>query len=77
MMPEAGARPLLQRYLTSKDERLRAAAVEGLARIGDQGDKVAIEKVWRDDDKMAPRLASAFALTMEGGLGREETSPFR
>lgn len=77
MMPEAGDRPLLQRYLTSKDERLRAAAVEGLARIGDQGDKVAIEKVWRDDDKMAPRLASAFALTMEGDLGLEETSPFR
>jgi HEAT repeat protein len=77
MMPEAADRPLLQRYLTSKDERLRAAAVEGLARVGDPADKAAIEKVWRDDDKMAPRLASAFALTMEGDLGLEETSPFR
>ncbi len=77
MMPEAGDRPLLQRYLTAKDERLRAAAVEGLARVGDQADKAAIEKVWRDDDKMAPRLAAAFALTMEGELGLEETSPFR
>ena len=77
MMPEASDRPLLQRYLTSKDERLRAAAVEGLARVGDPADKAAIEKVWRDDDKMPPRLAAAFALTMGGELGLEETSPFR
>ncbi|HXE62509.1 MAG TPA: HEAT repeat domain-containing protein [Bryobacteraceae bacterium] len=77
MMPETGDRALLQRYLTSKDERLRAAAVEGLARIGDPGDKAAIEKVWRDDDKMTPRLASAFALTMEGNVSLAETSPFR
>lgn len=77
MMPEASDRPLMQRYLTSKDERLRAAAVEGLARIGDPGDKAAIEKIWRDDDKMAPRLASAFALTMEGDVSLAETSPFR
>ncbi|MDE3194780.1 MAG: HEAT repeat domain-containing protein, partial [Acidobacteriota bacterium] len=77
MMPDTSDRPLLQRYLTNKDDRLRAAAVEGLARIGDPGDKPAIEKIWRDDDKMAPRLASAFALTMDGDLSLAETSPFR
>jgi HEAT repeat protein len=77
MMPEAADRALLQRYLTSKDDRLRAAAVEGLGRIGDQGDRAAIDKVWKDDDKMPPRLASAFALTLEGDLDLSENSPFR
>jgi HEAT repeat protein len=77
MMPETSDRALLQRYLTSKDDRLRAAAVEGLARVGDPGDRAAIEKVLRDDDKMAPRLASAFALTVAGDVSLAETSPFR
>jgi HEAT repeat protein len=77
MMPEAQDRPLLQRYLTSKDDRLRAAAVEGLARVGDPGDRVAMEKIWKDDDKMSPRLASAFALTIGGNLDLSENAPFR
>jgi len=77
MMPDPADRPLLQRYLTSKDDRLRAAAVEGLGRIDDPGDRVAIEKIWKDDDKMPPRLASAFALTLGGDLDLGESAPFR
>ena len=77
MMPEPSDRPLLQRYLASKDDRLRAAAVEGLGRIGDAGDRAAIDKVWKDDDKMPPRLASAFALTLAGDLNPAESGPFR
>ena len=76
-MPEPTDRALLQRYLTSKDDRLRAAAVEGLGRIGDPGDRAAIEKVWKDDDKMPPRLASAFAITMAGNVETAENAPFR
>ncbi len=77
MMPEPVDRALLQRYLTSKDDRMRAAAVEGLGRIGDPGDKGAIEKIWKDDDKMPPRLASAFALTLTGDLDLSQNAPFR
>jgi len=77
MMPEPADRALMQRYLTAKDERLRAAAVEGLGRIGDPGDHVAIEKIWKDDDKMPPRLASAFALALGGNLDAAQGSPFR
>ncbi len=77
LMPEPSDRALFQRYLTSKDERMRAAAVEGLGRIGDPGDHSAIDKVWKDDDKMPPRLASAFALTMGGNVDPAEGSPFR
>jgi HEAT repeat protein len=77
MMPESADRPLFQRYLTAKDDRLRAAAVEGLGRIGDPGDRPAVDKVWKDDDKMQPRLASAFALTIAGDLDTAESAPFR
>jgi HEAT repeat protein len=77
MMPEPADRSIFQRYLASKDDRLRAAAVEGLGRIGDAGDRVAIDKVWKDDDKMPPRLASAFALTIDGDLDTAENAPFR
>jgi HEAT repeat protein len=77
LMPEPVDRPLLQRFLASKDERLRAAAVEGLGRIGDPGDHAAIDKVWKDDDKMPPRLASAFAITLTGNLDTAESAPFR
>ena len=82
MMPEPADRALLQRYLASKDDQLRAAAVEGLGRNGDPGDHTAIEKVWKDDDKMPPRLAAAFALTIGGNGGLPnvdlaENAPFR
>jgi HEAT repeat protein len=77
MMPEPVDRAVFQRYLTSKDDRLRAAAVEGLGRIGDPGDRTAIGKVWKDDDKMPPRLASAFALTLGGDVDLAENAPFR
>ena len=77
MMPEPVDRALLQRFLASKDDRLRAAATEGLGRLNDPGDRAAIEKIWKDDDKMPPRLASAFALTMDGDLDMAEGAPFR
>jgi HEAT repeat protein len=77
MMPEPVDRALLQRFLASKDDRLRAAAAEGLGRINDPGDRAAIERIWKDDDKMPPRLASAFALTMDGDLDLAEGAPFR
>lgn len=77
MMPEPVDRAVFQRYLTSKDDRLRAAAVEGLGRIGDPGDRTAIGKVWKDDDKMPPRLASAFALTLGGDVDLAENAPLR
>ena len=52
----------------AKDDKLRAAATEGLGRIGNPADEPALEKLWHDEDKMLPRLGSAFALVMEGKL---------
>jgi hypothetical protein len=77
MMPEPVDRDLLLRELSAKDDKLRAAATEGLGRIGNPADEPALEKLWHDEDKMLPRLGSAFALVMEGKLDFGEDSPFR
>ena len=45
------------RELGAKDEKLRAAAAEGLGRIGNPADAPALEKAWNDEDKMLPAWA--------------------
>jgi hypothetical protein len=61
----------------ARDERLRAAAAEGLGRIGNPADQPALSKLWQDEEKMLPRLGAAFALVMDGKLDLAEDSPFR
>ncbi len=77
LMPDPQDRPLLQSYLSSKDDKLRAAGAEGLGRIGDPADKMPLEKTWKEEEKMLPRLASAFGLVMEGNLGLADDAPLR
>jgi HEAT repeat protein len=77
MMPEPKDRDLLLRELGAKDEKLRAAAAEGLGRIGNPADEPVLEKAWTGEDKMAPRLAAAFALVMAGKLDISEEAPLR
>jgi HEAT repeat protein len=77
MMPEMQDRDLFLRDLGAKEEKLRAAAAEGLGRIGNRADEPALEKSWQDDEKMSPRLAAAFGLLMEGELDLADDAPFR
>jgi hypothetical protein len=77
MMPEMQDRELFLRQLSSKDDKLRAAAAEGLGRIANRADEPAIEKLWSAEEKMAPRLAAAFGLLMDGNLNLAEDAPFR
>jgi HEAT repeat protein len=77
MMPEMQDRNLFLKYLTSKDDRLRASAAEGLGRLGNPADQPALEKSWHDEDKMAPRLAAAFGIVMDGKLDLGEDGAFR
>jgi HEAT repeat protein len=77
LMPDAGDQALLQSYTTAKDERMRASAAEGLGRIGDPANKGVLERMWQDEQKMQPRLAAAFGLTMQGNLSLAEESPLR
>lgn len=77
MMPEQQDRDLLIRQIGQKDEKLRASAVEGLGRLGRTDDAPLLQKVWREDDKMWPRLASAFSLIMQPAFEVDRESPFR
>ena len=77
LMPEAQDRQLFQRYLTSKDDKLRAAGAEGLGRLSDPADTAALDTLWKEEEKMQPRLGAAFALVMEGNLNLAEEAPLR
>jgi HEAT repeat protein len=73
MLPDPGSREIYARYLSDKDEKLRAAAAEGYARLRNPADLPMLEKAYRDEGKTSPRLSMAFAQVM---LGKTEVSEF-
>lgn len=73
MIPDEASRPDYLRYLTDKDEGMRAAAAEGLARLKNPSDLPMLQKAFNEERKMSPRLSLAFALVM---LGKPEVSEF-
>lgn len=77
MLGEQVDRPTFTRYLTDKDDDLRAAAAEGLGRVKDPADRVALDKAYNDEHKMNPRLSAAFALVLQGNVEMAEFSPLR
>lgn len=77
MMRDQPSRPLFLQYLNDKDEGLRAAAAEGLARLKIPADLPPIEKVYTAEGKMSPRLSQAFALVALGRTGISEFSPLQ
>jgi HEAT repeat protein len=64
-------------YLSDKDDNLRSAACEGLGRIKNPVDRPTFEKIFKDEHKMGPRLAVAFALVSLGNLDTAEFTPLR
>jgi HEAT repeat protein len=77
MLPTEKSRPVYTQYLQDKDEKLRAAAAEGFARLRNPNDLPMLEKAWQDEGKTAPRLSLAFALVMLGKSEMSEFSPLR
>lgn len=73
MLPVETSRPIYQQYLHDKDEKLRAAAAEGFARLKQPADLPMLEKAWQEETKVSPRLSLAFAQVM---LGKTEISEF-
>jgi HEAT repeat protein len=64
-------------YLSDKDDYLRSAACEGLARIKNPIDRPTMEGAFKNEHKMGSRLAAAFALVSLGNLDTGEFSPLR
>jgi HEAT repeat protein len=77
MLRDPGSRQLFLQYMNDKDEELRAAAAEGLARLKNEADLPAIQKVYASEGKMPPRLAQAFALVSLGQTQVTEFSPLQ
>jgi HEAT repeat protein len=73
MLPDEKSRAVYQQYLNDKDDKMRAAAAEGFARLRNPSDAGMIEQAWKDEGKTSPRISLAFAMVM---LGRSEISEF-
>ncbi len=64
-------------YLSDKDDNLRSAAAEGLGRVRNPADRPTLEAFFKNERKMGPRLAAAFALVSLGNLDTGEFAPLR
>ena len=73
MIPDEKTRPLFTQYLRDKDDRMRAAAAEGFARLRNPSDLPVVEQAWNDAPKGQARISLAFAMV---ALGRSEVSEF-
>jgi len=69
---------ILLRYCSERDPQLRAAAIEGLGRLRNPEDMATVEETFNEqniDERV--RLASAFAVVMEGKVETSEFSALR
>jgi HEAT repeat protein len=73
MLPAESSREIYARYIGDKDDKMRAAAAEGYARLKNPADLPMLEKAYQDEGKTSPRLSMAFAQVM---LGKTEISEF-
>ncbi len=77
MLPDEKSRPVYAQYLHDKDDRMRAAAAEGYARLHNPQDDATVGEAWKDEGKPQPRLSLAFAMVMLGHRQLSEFSPLQ
>lgn len=68
---------LFVQYLSDRDDDLRAAAAEGLARVADPADMTMLNAAYMNEGDRNPRLSIAFALVASGMRQTGEYSPLR
>jgi len=61
-------RPLFQTYIRDRDKQLRAAAAEGLGRLGNQEDRQAVLDAFASEKSESGRLSMAFAAASLGDM---------
>jgi HEAT repeat protein len=76
-MPDPALHGIYVTYLDHKDDGLREAAAEGLARLKNPADLPALERAFNNENKTEPRLSVAFALVSLGKRGMGEFDPLR
>ena len=71
MMPDSQTHGVFLAYLNDKDDNMRAAAAEGLARAKDPQDVLTVNNAFDQETKPKAKLGYAFALA---SLGRHEST---
>ena len=71
------SRPIFEKSLEDKDDGVRAAAAEALGRLKNPADSKRLETLFKDEGRMEPRLAQAFALVSLGNQEYKEFSPLK
>lgn len=77
MLSDPADHGVFLRYLTDKDDGLRGAAAEGLARLKDPADLPAVEKAFESERNTNARLSMAFAVVSLGNHQMSEFSPLQ
>ncbi|MEQ1946604.1 MAG: HEAT repeat domain-containing protein [Bryobacteraceae bacterium] len=70
-------RNVLAANIKDKDDGVRAAAAEGLGRIGNTADRDAVTQAYNGERGMSPRLAAAYAMVSLGERDIGRYSPLR
>ncbi len=77
MMPDQQTRPVFLARLNDRDDDMRTAAAEGLARLKNPADVPTLEQAFNNEKKMNAKLAMAFALVSDGQRQTAESSPLQ
>jgi HEAT repeat protein len=77
MLNDPADHGIFLRYLNDKDDGLRAAGAEGLARLKDPADQQALEKAFETERNANARLSIAFAVVSLGNRQMSEFSPLQ
>jgi HEAT repeat protein len=74
---DPSTRPIFAQFLNDKDDRMRASAAEGMARVGLAEDRPPIEKLFQAEKRTSLRLSLAFALAGLGDVDLATDGPLR
>lgn len=77
MIADPADRGIFLSFLTHRDQDLRAAAAEGLARVRNPADADRLRQAFDDEREFGARLSMAFALVSLGRMEINDFSPFR
>jgi HEAT repeat protein len=77
MLADPADRGVFLRYLSDRDDGLRAGSAEGLARLKNPADQPALEKAFEGERSSNPRLSMAFAVASLGNRQMSEFSPLQ
>jgi HEAT repeat protein len=77
MLADPADRGIFLRYLNDRDDGLRTASAEGLARLKNPGDRLILDKGFEAERATGARLAIAFAIVSLGSRQMSEFSPLR